>query len=343
MGPAWGQPRRGGAQPGLAPVAPGGPKILDVHAHLFHAPQSDMRDAVRPALEAMDRLEIARSLLMPPPQPPGHRTLYDFDSFLPLIRPHAGRLGFLGGGGTLNTMLHRNVPVTEVIKRDFTDTAERIIRAGAAGFGEITAHHVSYFPQHPYETVTADHPLLRLLADIAERHDVPIDLHLDPIPGDMPTPPRLADRSSANPRVLTANLDGFERLLSHNRGASIVWAHAGRDTLGTWTVALTRGLLERHPNLFLSLTMHPPFGVVAENSLLDAGGQANPAWVDLLRDFPDRAVIGSDFFHQPTGRDGSTLPPPSATVRRFVNALPAALGLHVAHQNATRLYRQKLA
>ncbi len=302
-----------------------------------------MRDAVRPALETMDRLEIARTLILPPPQPPGHRALHDFDSFLPLIRPHADRLGFLAGGGTLNPMLHRHVPVTEAIKQDFTAMAERIIHAGAAGFGEITAHHVSYFPQHPYETVTADHPLLRLLADIAERHDVPIDLHLDPIPRDMPTPPRLASRSNANPAVLAANLDGFERLLGHNRGARIVWAHAGRDTLGTWTVALTRSLLERHPNLFLSLSMHPPFGVVFENSLLDAGGQANPAWIDLLRDFPDRAVIGSDFFHQPAGHDASTLPPPSVAVRRFVNALPGELATKVASQNAIWLYRQKLA
>lgn len=302
-----------------------------------------MRDAVRPALEAMDRLEIARTLIMPPPQPPGHRTLYDFDSFLPLIRPHVDRLGFLAGGGTLNPLIHRSGAVTEAMEREFSTTAERIIGAGAAGFGEITAHHVSYFPQHPYEAVAADHPLLRLLADIAARHDVPIDLHLDPIPQDIPPPPRLTQRSSANPAVLAANLGGFERLLAHNRKARIVWAHAGRDTLGTWTVALTRQLLERHSNLFLSLSMHPPFGVVAENSLLDPAGQANPAWIALLRDFPDRAAIGSDFFHQPMGRDGSTLPAPTAAIRRFVNALPAELANKAAHENAMRIYRQRLS
>jgi hypothetical protein len=320
----------------------GGPKILDVHAHLLFTPRSDMRDAVAPALEVMDRLEIARTLIMPPPQPPGHRTLHDFDSFLPLIRPHAARFGFLGGGGTLNPLIHRAGSVNDAVQREFTAAAERIIGAGAAGFGEITAHHVSYFPQHPYEAVHADHPLLRLLADIAARHDVPIDLHLDPIPRDMPPPARFVERSSANPGIFAANLEAFERLLAHNRRARIVWAHAGRDTLGTWSVALTRQLLGRHPNLFLSLTMHPPFGVVAENSLLDPAGQANPAWIDLLRDFPDRAAIGSDFFHQPMGRDGSTLPPPTATVRRFVNALPAELAAKVAHENALRIYRQRL-
>lgn len=339
---AQGQPRPPGARPGLPPSPLGGPKILDVHAHLLFTPRSDMRDAVAPALEVMDRLEIARTLIMPPPQPPGHRTLYDYDSFLPLIRPYAARFGFLGGGGTLNPLIHRPGPVTETVRREFTAAAERILAAGAAGFGEITAHHVSYFPQHPYEAVAADHPLLRLLADIAARHDVPMDLHIDPIPRPMPSPPRFLERSSANPATLAENIEGFERLLAHNRKARIVWAHAGRDTLGTWTVALTRSLLERHPNLFLSLTMHPPFGVVAENSLLDPAGQANPAWVALLRDFPDRAAIGSDFFHQPTGRDGGTLPPPTATVRRFINALPAELANGVAHENAMRIYRQRL-
>lgn len=348
LAPAWAQMPGGRPGPGggrghgmQLPAAPlGGPKILDVHAHFLA--QGSIRDAVAPAIETMDRLGIAKTLIMPPPQPPGHRNLYDYDSFLPLIRPHATRFGFLGGGGTLNTMIHAakaSSSVGAAPRREFEATAERILAAGASGFGEITAHHVSYFAQHPYEAIPADHPMLRLLADIAARRDVPIDLHLDPIPSDMAPPARLAERGGNNPRTLAANIDGFERLLAHNRGARIVWAHAGRDTLGTWTVALSRRLLRQHANLYMSLSIHPPFGVVPENSLLGDGGLPNQAWIALIEEFPDRFVVGSDYFHQAPGRDGQTLPPPTAAIRRFVNALAPALGMRVAQENAVRLYR----
>jgi predicted TIM-barrel fold metal-dependent hydrolase len=333
----------GGRGAGQMPIPTGGPKILDVHAHFLG---QSLRDAVAPAIEFMDKLSIAKTLIMPPPQPPGHRNIYDYDSFVPLIRPHGARFGFLGGGGTLNPMIHAakgSSTISDATRRDFEAKAEQILAAGAAGFGEITAHHVSYFAQHPYEAIPADHPMLRLLADIAARRDVPIDLHMDPVPRDMPSPARLAERGGQNPRTLAANIDGFERLLAHNRRTKIVWAHAGRDTLGTWTVALSRNVLRQHANLYMSLSLHPPFGVVPENSLLGEGGQPNPAWIGLIEEFPDRFVIGSDYFHQAPGRDGQTLPAPTPAIRRFVNALPPALGLRVAHENAIQLYRVALA
>jgi predicted TIM-barrel fold metal-dependent hydrolase len=328
------------------PIPTGGPKILDVHAHLFVTPQHSLRDAVAPALEFMDKLGIAKTLLMAPPQPPGHRGMYDYDSFLPLIRPHPTRFGFLGGGGTLNPMIHAakgSSTLSDAARRDFETKAEQILAAGAVGFGEITAHHVSYFAQHPYETIPADHPMLLLLADIAARRDVPVDLHMDPVPSDMAAPARLAERGGNNPRTLAANIDGFERLLAHNRRARIVWAHAGRDSLGTWTVALSRRLLQQHPNLYMSLSLHPPFGLVAENSLLGDGGQPNASWIALIEEFPDRFVVGSDYFHQAPGREGQTIGPPTPAIRRFVNALPAGLGARVAHENAGRLYRVSLS
>ncbi|MSO65127.1 MAG: hypothetical protein EXQ85_04910 [Alphaproteobacteria bacterium] len=294
-----------------------------------------------PALQAMDQLGIARSLILPPPQVTGQRNAYDYDSFALVLHEHRERFGFLGGGGTLNPMIHgiRADAVTDNHRREFTAVADRIIAAGAAGFGEIAAHHLSFFAQHPYESVASDHPLLLLLADLAARHGVPVDLHLDPVPEDMPAP-RPSGRGSNNPHVLTANIAAFERLLGHNREARIVWAHAGRDTLGTWTVALTRRLLARHPNLYLSLSLHPPFGLVPNNSLLDGGGQPNKDWIALLAEFPERATVGSDFFHQGAGRDGQTLPPPTPLIRMFVNALPVGLGEKVAFDNAARLYRQ---
>jgi len=61
--------------------------------------------------------------------------------------------------------------ITERVRRQFEDLANEILRAGAAGFGEISIHHLAHMPAHPYESVPADHPLFLLLADIAGRHE----------------------------------------------------------------------------------------------------------------------------------------------------------------------------
>lgn len=82
-----------------------------------------------------------------------------------------------------------------------------------------------------------------------------IDLHFDVVVEDIRAPEWLA--SPPNPASFRANLPGFERLLAHNRGARIVWAHAGSDMLGGWTVDLSRRLLAAHPNLFMSIRMAP--------------------------------------------------------------------------------------
>ncbi len=328
----------------MPPIPQGGPRIIDVHAHFLTNSQNPIRDAVQPAVEYMDRLGIAKALVMPPPQRPGQPLNYDYDTFLPLIRAYPQRFGFLGGGGTLNVMIHRHghePTISESTRQEFEAVAQRILAAGAVGFGEITAHHVSYFPQHPYESVRANHPLMLLLADIAARNDVPLDLHMDPVPQDMPPPLRLAERGGNNPQTLAANIPDFEKLLAHNRNARIIWAHAGRDTLGTWTVDLSRRLLATHPNLFMSLSLHPPGGLVPANSLLEPGARPNQAWIDLVGAFPERFVVGSDYFHQSPSRSGGAqvLPPPSPHIRIFVNALPDSIGTKVAHENAMRLYR----
>lgn len=54
---------------------------------------------------------------------------------------------------------------------------------------------------------------------------MPIDIHMEAVPDDMPLP--LGLNPSHNPGILKANISAFERLLSHNRKAKIIWAHAG--------------------------------------------------------------------------------------------------------------------
>ncbi|MCK5551930.1 MAG: hypothetical protein KAJ09_02210, partial [Deltaproteobacteria bacterium] len=141
---------------------------IDVHVHLVGGRIRDFEGAAQVALKAMDGAGVRTSFVMPPPQPPGHPALYDYDSFVSYLKRYPGRFTFLGGGGTLNPMIQKTDPdhISKHTRRRFEKKANKILRKGAVGFGELTAHHYSLMPGHPYESVPADHPLFLLLADI---------------------------------------------------------------------------------------------------------------------------------------------------------------------------------
>lgn len=334
-----------GQRPGGGPPPFGGPRIpwIDVHTHLI-GERGDYRGAVAAAVAAMDEAGIRTLVVMPPPQVSSQAT-WDFDDVLPALGAHRSRFAFLGGGGTVNPMLHetRAEAVDARVRRRFEARAEEILRQGARGFGEIAALHISVMPGHPFESVEADHPLLLLLADIAARHDVVIDLHLDLVAEPMKAPEWLT--SPPNPTSLPANIGGLERLLEHNRAARIVWAHAGSDVFGHWTVDVSRRLLAKHPNLLMSLRMMP--ARAPQNHLLTPGGAPRPEWLALLQEFPTRFVIGGDQFlaspaHRGSG-PGLTFAQRAASIRQrtraFLAALPSGLARQIAVENAVRLYK----
>lgn len=331
-------------------AAPGGVRWIDVHVHLIGggAGPQGFAEAARAALAAMDEAGIRTMVAMPPPQVSGQPGVFDYDGFLPAIKPHPARFAFLGGGGSLNPMLQAAAQETSIgddLRRRFEAKAAEILQQGAAGFGEMTAHHLSLQPGHPYEVVAPDHPLLRLLADIAARHDVVIDLHLDLVVEDTKTPERLS--SPPNPPVLRANLAALERLLDYNRTAKVVWAHAGSDQLGYWTAELSRELLRKHGNLYMSLRMGP--GLMPQNFPLTPAGVVKPEWLRLLQEFPDRFVLGGDQFflapalqgRGPAGLFSQRAPAIRERTRAFLNALPPELAQKIGYENAIRLYRLK--
>src|SRR5262249_49498476 len=154
-----------------------------------------------------------------------------------------GRFAFIAGGESLNPMIQGTDPskVTPETIRQLEQEADAIVKAGAVGFGELAAEHFSSGRgNHPYESVSPDHPLLLALADTAAKTGLPIDLHMEAVPEDMPFPRR---RGPPNPDYVRANIPAFERLLAHNANAHIIWDHAGWDLTGERTVLLMRSLL----------------------------------------------------------------------------------------------------
>ncbi len=316
-------------------------QFIDTHTHLDIRGLSGV-PAARSLLQRGSRFGLAGALIMPPPQPEIRHPTYDYRDMMDAVRPFPKQLGFLGGGGTLNPLIYYTPPsrVTPGIKQKFKATAETIVRSGAVGFGEFTTLHFSFNSRHPFEEISNDHPLLLLLADIAAQHNLPIDLHMEAVTHDMKTPTFLLSQSNRNPRSIKENITSFERLLVHNRRAKIIWAHAGWDNTGHRTVPLMRRLLKSHPNLYMAVKFFPE-GLLS-NKPLDETGSLRPEWLFLIRDFPERFVIGGDGFTPVPGQSRRTRRPRHGRVRRFLYELPPDLGRQVGVENAIKLFHLKL-
>jgi hypothetical protein len=324
-------------------TAPAAAPIIDTHAHLQargpHHRQSDFGGAAAEALEGMDREGISRTIIMPPPFGPDSPGRYDFEELASAIGEHSSRLSCLGGGGTLNPMLHDSVragTIDAALERNFEARAREIIAGGALGFGEMSCEHLSFNPHHPYTSAPPDHPLMLRLAEIAAQTGVAIDLHMEAVRADMPTPPRFLERSPNNPPTLKANIDRFRALLASNRKASIIWSHAGWDNTGDRTVMLCEDLLSSNPNLYMSLKIDSVS--LPQNRPVTAEGTAKPGWLALVGRFADRFLIGSDNFYDAPGVNLRDLPR-AAEVLNFVRQLPADAQTKIATENPLRLYR----
>jgi len=337
-----GAARSGGGTPGGAPEIP----VIATHVHLLPSigqgsdREDDWEGAVKNALVGMDKLGIRFAVVMPPPRPHSRGEPANLDGFLEAARKHPDRFAVAGGGDSLNGWINGTPPdkVGERMRRMFRDRAEEIVRRGGIGFGETTALHFSFFDGHPFEQSRPDHPLFLLLADIAAKHGVPIDLHMEAVVKDWAVSDALFKRSPGNPKKVSENIRAFERLLAHNRNAKIIWVHLGMDTTGHRTVALTRRMLRRHPNLYLSITGHQLF--TRQNRFLIPGQGIAPEWRDLILEFPDRFMIGTDSFFQPDS-PSRRMPQRGHVAIKTIQTpgLPPAVKRMVAYENAQRVFK----
>ncbi len=325
--------------------------LIETHSHLQvqTAGGADFDGAIAKIGPELEQNSAKLAILMPPPIPTGKADLSDLERGIYDKAKGARYLPF-GGGGSLNAVIQQNAKSTTVsadVMKGFEALAEKHVASGAVGFGEIAVLHLSFSPQHPFEEVAADHPLWLLLAEVAARRDVPIDVHMDAMVEDGPTPARNRQASPLNPPTLKANVPGFERLLAHDRRARIVWAHTGSDRTGQVTVALYDRLMAANSNLHLQLFLNadePPQLAQDPNNLVDVRGQVRQAYVELIRKYPDRIVVGGDSFFAAPGA-ASALPgarPNVAGLRALVDKLPADVASKIAIENALRIYKIKL-
>jgi len=290
----------------------------------------------------MDEVDTSHTILMPPPAPAGAGDLQYEEDLVNAARQHPDRFFYMGGGSVLNALIHQTTKagqVSESARSEFEAAAKAMLANGAIGFGEMSILHLSASANHAFEEVPADHELFLLLADVAAQHDVPIDIHMDPVIEDMQTPAPLLERSAQNPVTLQGNIESFEALLAHNADARIVWAHTD-DTTGDLSAELLREMLGRHPNLYLSLRLSLPRGPAfsRKDNVLDDSGNVRQEWLDLIEDYADRFVIGSDTFW-----GGGEAGPSQILVASFLAQLPGDVAQMVACRNVTAIYKLDVA
>ena len=334
--------------------------FVDVHMHLdgvqgrpamrgrakMRKQQTDAGDNTTSAdhlIAMMDKYGVRKAIVMPPPQTPSQRGGYTpYTALLDSVKKYPGRLILGAGGGELNPMIHETnaSEVSEEIREAFKAKASEIVRAGAHVFGEMTALHICMNPKHHYEATPPDHPLFFLLADLAAQYDIPIDLHMEAIAEDLPTPKKFRDACDENPPVLSATLPAFERLLEHNRRARIVWQHIGWDNFGQMNPSLFRRLLAKHSNLYLAIKAVPNAETARMNRIHDDDYIVLPEWLELFESFPDRIVVGADEFARAENTQGGYKKPPffDATWKTLMS-LPPKLRKQIGGENAARIYR----
>jgi len=321
---------------------------IDVHNHLVGRAElmngeriDDFIGAGNTAIKAMKRFGIKKMFIMPPPFSPDHTNIYDYRSLKMVAEKYPDRFAFLGGGGTLNVMIQETVRSGHVgaeIKESFLQKAHEIASSGAIGFGEFAIEHLSFAMNHPYEYAPPDHPLMLILADISARENMPIDIHMEAVPRDMPLRPGF--RSPPNPKILSANIEALERLLSHNTDAKIIWSHVGWCNTGYRTVELCSRLLGKYPNLYMSFKISPRDSIPTLIPI-EKGKGIKPEWLDLIKSYPDRFLIGADHFYlSPMMPMRHVAPMTAGPTNRFFSLLPDSIAQKVGIDNPMRIYER---
>jgi len=167
----------------------------------------------------------------------------------------------------------------------FVTSAETALNTGKYyGVGEANIRYYSgKIEPPPTVSVPADTPIWLSLVDLSAQHHVPISFHF--VPDDA-----------------TANV-AFERMLSHNKEATLIWAHLGFNNLALNSATLNDYLL-RNPHLYLdtagiqNMQQDPAQPLANSNWWLLAdqsqNGKLKEEWKKFFETWNTRILFGSD-------------------------------------------------
>lgn len=183
------------------------------------------------------------------------------------------------------------------------------------GIGEVFTRHDDLTALTSGDIPRANNEAMTRVYHLAAERDLPVLLHSN-----------ITSKRERNPLYL-AELEEPLRNHPHTR---FIWAHAGtsmeihrhQTQMDFLLPTLTR-LLEAYPNLYVDLSWS-----VLEPYLLDDHKRPRKAWIELVRRFPERFMLGSDV----VGRFGS-VGEQMHGFKPFLDALPEDVARKVARDN----------
>ena len=151
------------------------------------------------------------------------------------------------------------------------------------------------------------------------------EFHLYGADADLPVPRRIVALAASHRLILHAHSDSdaIERIFRQDPDAKVLWAHSGFER-----PQAVREMLRRHPRLYADLAFRSDMGSPA---------RVDPDWLEALREFPERFMVGTDTF---TPERLHYIPVHAEYTRGWLAALPAELAElaeRIAWRNAEAL------
>lgn len=186
------------------------------------------------------------------------------------------------------------------------------------GIGEVMTRHDDLTALTYGETARADHVALDAVYELAAEQDLPVYVHSN-----------IGSVWLREPIYL----DEMENALKRHRRTRFIWCHAGisrRIEIPTETKEIRR-LLSTYEQLWIDLSW------VVLGDYIAPDGKPAPDWIELVEEFPDRFMIGSDTVGRFTGL--------AATIQEyyvFLEALSPETRAKVAHDNFLSVLPQRV-
>lgn len=183
------------------------------------------------------------------------------------------------------------------------------------GIGEVFTRHDDLTALTTGDTPRANNEAMTRIYHLAAEQDLPVLIHSN-----------ITSKRERNPLYLAE----IEEPLRNHPHTRFIWAHAGtsleihrHQTQLDFLLPTLARMLEDYPNLYIDLSWS-----VLQPYLLDEQGKPRAQWVELVKRFPERFMLGSDV----VGRFAS-LGEQLHGFEPFLDALPEAVARKVARDN----------
>lgn len=156
---------------------------------------------------------------------------------------------------------------------------------------------------HIHRLDTSDEPLFRKIIKMARQRDIYLHVHSGPEP--------------------------VRWLYSLDPQVKIIWAHAGLSTPANEVYHL----MEEHPALLADTSLR-------EWDIAGPGDKLDPEWVEIIIDFQDRLMIGSDTWVNSQWENYSAIMDMN---RKWLSRFPRNIAEKLAYKNAERYFGREIS